>query len=58
MISVYLGFGLERIFFDEFMIFLIDRRVSSTNSTTTIVAVGLSDKSIEGINLLEKDLWT
>jgi hypothetical protein len=53
MNSVYLGFGLERIFFDEFMIVLIDRRVSSTNSTTTIVAVGLSDKSIQGKNLLE-----
>ena len=46
-----LGLGLD--FFYEFMIFLIDRRVSSTNSTTTIVAVGLSDKNIQGINLLE-----
>ncbi len=32
---------------------LIDRRVSSINAITTIVAIGLNDASIEGMSLLE-----
>lgn len=32
---------------------LIDRRVSSMNAITTIVAIGLNDSDIEGKSLLE-----
>ncbi|KAL9359643.1 hypothetical protein Peur_047766 [Populus x canadensis] len=39
--------GVFDLRFNRFVTVMEDRRVSSTNSTTTIVAVGLSDKSIE-----------
>ncbi|XP_034887484.1 dipeptidyl-peptidase 5 isoform X2 [Populus alba] len=39
--------GVFDLRFNRFVTVMEDRRVSSTNSTTTIVAVGLSDKSIQ-----------
>ncbi|KAJ6709810.1 PEPTIDASE S9 PROLYL OLIGOPEPTIDASE [Salix koriyanagi] len=39
--------GVFDLRFNRFVTVMEDRRVSSTNSTTTIVAVGLSDKNIQ-----------
>ncbi|KAJ6685927.1 ALPHA/BETA HYDROLASE FOLD PROTEIN-RELATED [Salix purpurea] len=44
--------GVFDLRFNRFVTVMEDRRVSSTNSTTTIVAVGLSDKNIQDPKVL------
>ncbi|XP_011017237.1 PREDICTED: uncharacterized protein LOC105120651 isoform X3 [Populus euphratica] len=44
--------GVFDLRFNRFVTVMEDRRVSSTNSTTRIVAVGLSDKSIQEAKVL------